>query len=115
MQVLLDRGLVKIAGRAEVPGRPLLYSTTAYFLEHFGLKTTDELPNSTELKRVPLPVAKAAEDRIQKSEVSEQSSEGGEPAAVTSSAEVEAAGVRETPEPATPESSSDAPSTETDI
>jgi len=61
MQVLLDRGLVKIAGRAEVPGRPLLYSTTAYFLEHFGLKTTDELPNATELKRVPLPVAKTAE------------------------------------------------------
>ena len=38
MQVLLDRGLVKIAGRAEVPGRPLLYSTTEYFLQHFGLK-----------------------------------------------------------------------------
>jgi segregation and condensation protein B len=61
MQVLLDRGLVKIAGRAEVPGRPLLYSTTAYFLEHFGLKTTDELPNSSELKRVVLPTAKVEE------------------------------------------------------
>ena len=55
MQVLLDRGLVKIAGRAEVPGRPLLYSTTEYFLQHFGLKSTDELPNASELKRVPLP------------------------------------------------------------
>src|SRR4030095_13332031 len=31
MQLLLDRGLVKIAGRAEVPGRPLLYATTEYF------------------------------------------------------------------------------------
>jgi segregation and condensation protein B len=57
MQVLLDRGLVKIAGRADVPGRPLLYSTTEYFLEHFGLKTTDELPNARELKRVILPTA----------------------------------------------------------
>jgi segregation and condensation protein B len=57
MQVLLDRALVKIAGRAEVPGRPLLYSTTEYFLQHFGLKTTDELPNSSELKRVILPTA----------------------------------------------------------
>ena len=57
MQVLLDRGLVKIAGRAEVPGRPLLYRTTEYFLQHFGLKTTDELPNAGELKRVPLPMA----------------------------------------------------------
>ena len=72
MQVLLDRGLVKIAGRAEVPGRPLLYSTTEYFLEHFGLKSTDELPNSSELKRVALPVAPVAEeDRSQKSEASE--------------------------------------------
>jgi segregation and condensation protein B len=58
MQVLLDRGLVKIAGRAEVPGRPLLYSTTEYFLQHFGLKTTDELPNASELKRVALPTPK---------------------------------------------------------
>jgi segregation and condensation protein B len=57
MQVLLDRGLVKIAGRAEVPGRPLLYRTTEYFLQHFGLKSTDELPNSGELKRVALPTA----------------------------------------------------------
>ena len=57
MQVLLDRALVKIAGRAEVPGRPLLYSTTEYFLQHFGLRTTDELPNSSELKRVVLPKA----------------------------------------------------------
>jgi len=61
MQILLDRGLVKIAGRAEVPGRPLLYSTTEYFLEHFGLKTTDELPNSSELKRVVLPSAPQVE------------------------------------------------------
>ena len=57
MQVLLDRALVKIAGRAEVPGRPLLYATTEYFLQHFGLKTTDELPNASELKRVILPTA----------------------------------------------------------
>ena len=55
MQVLLDRSLVKIAGRAEVPGRPLLYTTTEYFLQHFGLKTTDELPNADELRRVNLP------------------------------------------------------------
>jgi segregation and condensation protein B len=57
MQVLLDRALVKIAGRAELPGRPLLYETTEYFLQHFGLKTTDELPNVDELRRVALPKA----------------------------------------------------------
>ncbi len=62
MQILLDRSLVKIAGRAEVPGRPLLYETTEYFLQHFGLRTVDELPNSTELKRIRLPKATVAEE-----------------------------------------------------
>jgi segregation and condensation protein B len=62
MQVLLDRALVKIAGRAELPGRPLLYETTEYFLQHFGLKTTDELPNVDELRRVQLPKAEVAAD-----------------------------------------------------
>jgi segregation and condensation protein B len=55
MQTLLDRGLVKIAGRAEVAGRPLLYATTQYFLDHFGLRHLDELPNASELRHVPLP------------------------------------------------------------
>ncbi len=60
MQTLLDRGLVRIAGRAEVPGRPLLYDTTQYFMEHFGLKDLDELPNASELRRIPLPTATQA-------------------------------------------------------
>jgi segregation and condensation protein B len=57
MQTLLDRGLVRIAGRAEVPGRPLLYDTTQHFMEHFGLKDLDELPNAAELRKVSLPTA----------------------------------------------------------
>ena len=65
MQVLLDRSLVKIAGRAEVPGRPLLYETTEYFLQHFGLRTVDELPNSAELKRVVLPKAVVEKEKAE--------------------------------------------------
>jgi len=57
MQTLLDRGLVKIAGRAEAAGRPLLYATTQFFLDHFGLRTLDELPNAAELRHIPLPKA----------------------------------------------------------
>ena len=57
MQSLLERGLVRIAGRAEVPGRPLLYETTQVFMEHFGLRSLDELPNVDELRRVRLPTA----------------------------------------------------------
>ena len=51
LQTLMERGLVKIAGRAEIPGRPLLYETTQFFLDHFGLRTLDELPNAEELRR----------------------------------------------------------------
>lgn len=65
MQTLLERGVIRITGRAEVPGRPLLYGTTEFFLEHFGLRTLDELPNCAELRRVELPVvAKDAEQPV---------------------------------------------------
>src|ERR1700756_4828156 len=58
LQTLMERGLVKIAGRAEIPGRPLLYETTQFFLEHFGLRTLDELPNVEELRTRHLPMAR---------------------------------------------------------
>lgn len=55
LQTLLDRNILKIAGRADLPGRPLLYETTELFLEHFGIKSIDELPNAAELRAVQLP------------------------------------------------------------
>src|SRR2546423_5209326 len=58
LQTLMERGLVKIAGRAEIPGRPLLYETTQFFLDHFGLRKLDELPNIEELRTRHLPVAR---------------------------------------------------------
>jgi segregation and condensation protein B len=57
LQNLMERGLVNISGRAELPGRPLLYETTQFFLEHFGLRNLDELPNAEELRTRYLPVA----------------------------------------------------------
>jgi segregation and condensation protein B len=57
LQTLMERGLVKIAGRSEIPGRPLLYETTEFFLDHFGLRTLNELPNVEELRTRHLPVA----------------------------------------------------------
>jgi len=57
LQTLLERGLAKISGRAEIPGRPLLYETTEFFLDHFGLRNLDELPNVEELRTRHLPVA----------------------------------------------------------
>ncbi|MDQ2867251.1 MAG: SMC-Scp complex subunit ScpB [Verrucomicrobiota bacterium] len=60
LQSLMERGLVRISGRAEVPGRPLLYETTEFFLEHFGLRSLDELPNAEELRTRHLPSATPA-------------------------------------------------------
>ncbi len=55
LQKLLDRELIRIGGRAELPGRPLLYETTDLFFEHFGVKSVDDLPNASELRTVKLP------------------------------------------------------------
>ncbi len=60
LQKLLDAGLSKIAGRAEIPGRPLLYETTHHFLEHFGLNSLQDLPNAHELRQISELVAKTA-------------------------------------------------------
>jgi segregation and condensation protein B len=60
LQTLMERGLVKIAGRAEIPGRPLLYETTQFFLDHFGLRNLDELPNVEELRTRHLPKARVS-------------------------------------------------------
>ncbi len=50
---LMDKGLVKIVGRAEVLGRPMLYGTTKKFLEVFGLNSLKDLPKIEELKKPP--------------------------------------------------------------
>jgi segregation and condensation protein B len=44
LKSLLNKGLIQEMGRAERPGRPILYSTTPDFLQHFGLNSLEELP-----------------------------------------------------------------------
>ena len=44
VKTLLEKGLIRITGKKEVPGRPLLYGTTQAFLEHFGLNSVKDLP-----------------------------------------------------------------------
>jgi len=48
---LLEKGLVRIHGRADVLGRPLLYGTTREFLEQFGINSIDDLPRVDEFRR----------------------------------------------------------------
>jgi segregation and condensation protein B len=51
LRTLVDRGLVRVEGRADVPGHPLQYGTTRSFLDRFGLGSLAELPRDSELSR----------------------------------------------------------------
>ncbi len=51
LKTLLERRLVRIAGRQDVPGKPIMYATTAEFLQYFGLKDLSSLPSLRELER----------------------------------------------------------------
>ncbi|ASP30942.1 MAG: SMC-Scp complex subunit ScpB [Pseudomonadota bacterium] len=64
LDVLMEAGWVKIAGRREVPGRPTIYATTPEFLEHFGLASRRDLPGIAELRATGLldPVEDAYEE-----------------------------------------------------
>jgi segregation and condensation protein B len=50
IRALMERNLVKIAGREDVPGSPLQYGTTKDFLDTFGLKSLEDLPRPEEVK-----------------------------------------------------------------
>ena len=54
LDVLMDAGWVRPAGRREAPGRPLLYATTREFLTHFGLGSRRDLPGIDDLKAAGL-------------------------------------------------------------
>lgn len=49
---LLEKALVEVSGRADSPGKPLLYNTTKYFLKHFGINAVDELPKPREIEEI---------------------------------------------------------------
>jgi segregation and condensation protein B len=54
LDVLLEAGWARVAGRREVPGRPVIYATTPEFLEHFGLASRRDLPGIDELRATGL-------------------------------------------------------------
>ncbi|MBU0534431.1 MAG: SMC-Scp complex subunit ScpB [Candidatus Omnitrophica bacterium] len=55
---LLEKNLVKIVGKKDVIGKPLLYGTTLFFLKHFGLNSVSELPKIEQLSDNPLKLGK---------------------------------------------------------
>ncbi len=50
VKTLLEKDLITIVGKSDAPGRPMLYGTTQKFLEHFGLRSLEDMPRATELK-----------------------------------------------------------------
>ena len=71
LQSLIERGLVSIAGRSDLPGKPFLYKTSSNFLEHFGIKDVEDLPNSAELRSVDLPQPESEKENNEQLSLSE--------------------------------------------
>lgn len=75
IDVLLEAGWIRPAGRRETPGRPLLYATTGNFLTHFGLQSRKDLPGIADLKAAGLldPVDLAFEQMMDQADGPEES------------------------------------------
>ena len=52
LKTLLMKNLIKISGRSNTPGRPLLYKTTQQFLEYFGLNSLNDMPKMKEIEQL---------------------------------------------------------------
>jgi segregation and condensation protein B len=87
---LLERRLVRVVGRRETPGRPILYGTTRDFLEHFGLRELAELPPfdgpappaAAEVALPEAPAGEATEPPVEGPDVAEESRPADEGAVV---------------------------------
>ncbi len=76
LRTLCERKLVRIVGRKDVPGRPIMYGTTKFFLEHFGLQDLSQLPPLREFKELGeseqalLPIEEESLEVVEPSEIS---------------------------------------------
>jgi segregation and condensation protein B len=76
LRTLCERKLVRIVGRKDVPGRPIMYGTTKFFLEHFGLQDLSQLPPLREFKELGeseqalLPIEEESLEVVETSEMS---------------------------------------------
>ena len=70
LRTLLEKGLIKITGRKEIPGRPIVYGTTKAFLELFSLNSLSDLPAPKEIQ--PPPMAEEIPKEIAKEEIAKE-------------------------------------------
>ena len=89
LDVLLEAGWVRVAGRREVPGRPVIYATTPEFLAHFGLASRKDLPGIDELRAAGLldPVEDALEAAMEAAGAQNETDSADDSAAPLASAE----------------------------
>lgn len=83
LRTLLEKGLIKITGRKDIPGRPIVYATTKTFLELFSLNTLSDLPN---LKEIAPP---SAPEEIPKEGIPKIETSGATPHEISTPKEVE--------------------------
>jgi segregation and condensation protein B len=78
LRVLLERGFIRVLGRKDIPGRPLIYATTKRFLEVFDLKNLKDLPTPKEIEEFGRDLAEemdAADREEAPDQISTQNSE----------------------------------------
>jgi segregation and condensation protein B len=107
LETLLERRLVRIAGRKEAPGRPIMYATSPEFLEVFGLRDLEGLPDLEEFKELEERAAQEASEAHDASDTQQSlvltAAEGPSPAPAADEAAAERLGEAESPsDPASP-------------
>ena len=75
LRVLLERKFIRVLGRKEIPGRPLIYATTKRFLEVFDLKNLTDLPTPKEIKDFGSALSEEIDETNREEEATEISSE----------------------------------------
>ena len=80
MRTLLERALVRMMGRKAEAGRPMLYGTSAQFLEHFGMKDLGDLPTLREINELISAPESEAVAAVAPEQSGEQSADASEPA-----------------------------------
>ena len=84
LRVLLERKFIRVLGRKEIPGRPLIYATTKRFLEVFDLKNLKDLPTPKEIEEFGSALSEETDEADREAEAAEISLENTEETAASS-------------------------------
>ena len=90
LRVLLERKFIRVLGRKEIPGRPLIYATTKRFLEVFDLKNLKDLPTPKEIEEFGSAISEEmdeSEGEAQDAEISSEDTEAPEASSMTEESE----------------------------